>query len=95
MCHIAYANILQYAYDEVQSLLEVDSSATLDLFGCNQIILCLQPISFIQRWYSAPFPPVSIDIKYPINYITVGGMWHDHHRNVYLKQIILSMIEQN
>ena len=71
------------------------SSAILDIFGCNQIILCLQPISFFQRLCSVPFPPVSINIQYPTNYITVGGLWYHHDRNVYLKQIILGMIEQN
>ena len=36
VCHLAFANVLQCMFNEAQGLLEVESSAILDLVGCNQ-----------------------------------------------------------
>ena len=36
VCHLAFANILQRMFNEAQGLLEVESSAILDLVGSNQ-----------------------------------------------------------
>ena len=38
MCHLAYANVLQWVYNEADGPLEVGSSATLDLTGSNQFM---------------------------------------------------------
>lgn len=40
------ANILQWAYNEAQHPLEVESSTILDLFGSNQFMSCPQALSF-------------------------------------------------
>ena len=44
---IQLAGVLQRAYTEAQGLVEVASSAILDLLGSNQFILCLQAIPFL------------------------------------------------
>ena len=38
VCHLAHANLVQWAYNEAQGLLEVDSSALLDLTHSNQFL---------------------------------------------------------
>ena len=47
-------------YAEVQDLVEVDSSAILDLFGSNQFLSCPQAMSFFSRLCPAPLPPISL-----------------------------------
>ena len=38
MCHLAYANVLQWVYNVAEGPLEVESSAILDLVGSNQFM---------------------------------------------------------
>ena len=44
VCYLAYANVLQCAYNEAQGLLAVESSAILDLIGSNQFMLYSQQL---------------------------------------------------
>ena len=44
---------------EDQGLVEVDLSAILDPFDCNQFMLCPQAMSFFQKLCPAPFPPLT------------------------------------
>ena len=48
---------------EDQGLVEVDLSAILDTFDCNQFMLCPQALPFSQKLCPASFPPVS----YPLD----------------------------
>ena len=57
MCHLA--NALQRAYNEAQSLLEVESSAVLDLVGSNHFLSCPVAMSFFQWLCPAPLSPIS------------------------------------
>ena len=43
---VVLADVLQREHTEAQGLLEVDLSATLDLFGSSQFILCPCIMSF-------------------------------------------------
>ena len=44
---------------EDQGLVEVDVSSILDPFNSNQFMLCPLAMSFNEKLYLAPFPPVS------------------------------------
>ena len=44
VCRLAYANVLQGAYNEAQGLLEVKSSTILGLIGSNQFLLYPQQL---------------------------------------------------
>ena len=61
VCHLAYANVLQWACNEAQGLLEVESSVLLDLIGSNLFyVITSRAMPFFQRLCPAPFPPVSL-----------------------------------
>ena len=45
VCHLD-ADVLQWAYNEAQGLLEVESSAVSDLVGSNQFLSCPMAMSF-------------------------------------------------
>ena len=57
VCHLA--NAFQQAYNEAQSLLEVESSAILDLVGSNQFLSCPVAMSFFQWLCPALLSPIS------------------------------------
>ena len=40
MCHLAYANVLQWVYNAAEGPLEVESSTILDQVGFNQFLSC-------------------------------------------------------
>ena len=57
-CTILYANILPWAYNEAQGLLEAESSAVLELVGSKQFSLCPVAMSFFQTSCPALFPAI-------------------------------------
>ena len=68
VCHLTYASELQLAYNETQGLLEVKSSAILDLVGSNQFMSypqwlchsfkgCVLLLSLLFQYYICPTVP--------------------------------------
>ena len=55
LCHLAYANVFQWAHNDTQSLLEVGSSAISDLADCNQFMSCPQPLCYFLKVVSSRF----------------------------------------
>ena len=49
VCQLAYANILQWAFNETQGLLEVKSSTILDPVGFYQLLSCHMVSKVVQR----------------------------------------------
>ena len=58
-CHLAYANVLQWAYHEAQDPLKVRSSAILDLVGSYQFLSYPMAVILL-KFVPCPFPPVSL-----------------------------------
>ena len=65
VCHLA--NALQWAYTEAQGLLEVESSAILDLVGSNQFLSCPMAMSILLK--GCALPP-SLLFQYHTGYLT-------------------------
>ena len=58
VCHLAYANVLQPAYNEAQGLLVVESSTILDLVDSNQFMLYPQELCHSFKGCALPPSPL-------------------------------------